>query len=644
MSVFKKMLLVPSVLTLPVLATAVTSCATVPQIDDNLASQIEGLTSDAAKEVYSNYWSRDAYAELYLKSKTPTADVTSEEFEKNKEIIKTYLLTLNPIPESTLINGVNGTKVSDEISKQLFSAYTFYTAWKTSANINYFREQKQIWVENQLSLNDQSIEKDFNPKFAYSSSSTELAQFKLDFHLLYKIMQTGIQTELLNMAVAEFYFTASTSDMIQRGTNYNDLMDGDINGIDYWNATSFDINSPTYFLEKYLVEKAPKVKWNYTSEKADKVANLTNTKIKNTQDYHNLWSGEQVGTASSPKKIFSKDLLIASPDATFNASAAGFYGYNTTIELSTASGEGDLSTDPDVIRAFGSNSSGLLNSSNQFVSYDTLLSRAKIDQLDGTVAYLPPITIRNTTDIIRKNSKQITLSDLTIDTEGKLDVDGAYTTGENTWKVLSITPILNNSNSKQTIKLEMTYSNSNAVNGFANYPYNVVISWKQTNNPADSEIVTELPKQMFFNQLDTNNSFQNQQIFGIDPIVEGKVNVSYYIRLLPEFKWNDIDGIKEVREINGKEKAIGTFSMDGTPWSSTPENKLNQRMLAFSLYMNDPELIKEIKSFLVLNDVAISPGKISQVNAILEELGIIYLPNKPDYATPRATLNGQWIK
>jgi hypothetical protein len=64
-------------------------------------------------------------------------------------------------------------------------------------------------------------------------------------------------------------------------------------------------------------------------------------------------------------------------------------------------------------------------------------------------------------------------------------------------------------------------------------------------------------------------------------------------------------------------------------------------MLAFSLYMNDPELIKEIKSFLVLNDVAISPGKISQVNAILEELGIIYLPNKPDYATPRATLNGQ---
>jgi hypothetical protein len=41
---------------------------------------------------------------------------------------------------------------------------------------------------------------------------------------------------------------------------------------------------------------------------------------------------------------------------------------------------------------------------------------------------------------------------------------------------------------------------------------------------------------MFFNQLDTNNSFQNQQIFGIDPIVEGKVNVSYYIRLLPEFK------------------------------------------------------------------------------------------------------------
>jgi signal recognition particle subunit SEC65 len=60
--------------------------------------------------------------------------------------------------------------------------------------------------------------------------------------------------------------------------------------------------------------------------------------------------------------------------------------------------------------------------------------------------------------------------------------------------------------------------------------------------------------------------------------------------------------------------------------------------------MNDEELITGIKSFLVLNDVAIRPGKVKEVNAILEELGIIYLPNKPDYATPRQTLNGKLIK
>jgi hypothetical protein len=55
MSIFKKMLFVPSALTLPALATMVTSCATIPQVDENLAGQLEELTSDAAKQVYSNY-------------------------------------------------------------------------------------------------------------------------------------------------------------------------------------------------------------------------------------------------------------------------------------------------------------------------------------------------------------------------------------------------------------------------------------------------------------------------------------------------------------------------------------------------------------------------------------------------------------
>ncbi len=640
MSIFKKMLLIPSVLTLPVLTTAVlTSCSTVPQIDENLANQLEGLTSPAAKEIYSNYWARDAFAELYLKSKSPDEDVTSDSFETNKEIIKKYLLNLTPITNDIVINGLNGAAISAEINAQLFSAYTFYTAWKTSTNINYFREKKQAWVENQLSLNEQTIELNFNPKFAYSSSSTEATQFKADFNLLYQIIQTGIQTELLNMAIAEFYFTATTSDMIQRGTDYNDIMDGDINAIEYWQATSFDINSPTYFLEKYLVEKGPKIKWNYNSEKPDKIANLTNTKIKNVQDYFNLWSGEQVGTSSSPKKIFSKDLLIKSGDMKFDESALDFYGYNSTIELSTESGEGDLSTDPDIVRRFGANASGLLNAKNKFVSFDTLEKRAKIDLLNAE-AFLPAISIRNTTDVVRKNSKQINLVDLVID-NSELTPDGSYSPvgSKNSWKVLSITPILNDSSSQQSIELSMTYSNTDATNGFVDYPYNVIISWTQTNNPDASEIISELPSTMFFNDLDPNNSFESQQIYGIDPIVEGKVNVSYYIRLLPSFTWKTIDGIKEVREIDGKEKAVGTFSMNGTPWSSEPTNKNNQRMLAFSLYMNDAELINVIKAFLVLNDVAIHPGNIKEVNVILEELGIIYLSKKPDYATPRTKIN-----
>ncbi len=638
MSIFKKMLFVPSALTLPALATMVTSCATIPQVDENLAGQLEELTSDAAKQVYSNYWSRDAYAQLYLISKDKKADVTSTEFLANKEHVKKYLLTFEPIADTVTINGVTGTVVSKEIKDQLFSAFTFYTAWKTSSNINYFREQKQIWVENQLGLGTKTIEDNFNPKFAYSSSTTTPDQFMADFELLYKVIQTGIQTELLNMAVAEFYFTTTTTEMIQRGTNYNEIMDGDINGLDYWNATSFDINSPTYFLEKYLVEKSPKIKWNYTSEKPDKIANLTNTKVKTTQDYINLWSGEQMGTTSSPKTIFSKDLLITSLDKTFNDQAINFFGYNSTIELSAASGNGDLSTDPSVIRREISNYSGLLNSSDKLVSYDTLLKRAAIDKLDQAQAYLPPISIRNTSNIIRKNSKQIELTDLVIGTGQNALTNGSYSESANTWKVISISPILDGS--KESIELNMTYSNSSATSPVVDYPYTVIVSWKQTNNPIDSEIVSELENRMYFNQLNSENTFEKQHILGIDPIVDGKVSVSYYIKLTPKFNWNEINGMKDVIEISGKEKAIGKFTMAGTPW----EDKVSQQRLAFSLYMNDEELITGIKSFLVLNDVAIRPGKVKEVNAILEELGIIYLPNKPDYATPRQTLNGKLIK
>lgn len=636
MSIFKKMLLIPSsVVALPLIATTLTSCSTVDALDENLATQLESLTSPEAKEIYSNNWSRDAYAELYLISKSSTTDVNSEIFKENKATIKSYLKTLEPIPATTTINGITGDKISAEIYSHLFSAYTFYTAWKTSNDINYFRNQKQVWVEKQLSLGDKTIEMNFQPKFAYSSSTTTEIEFKKDFDLLYKIIQTGIQTELLNMAIAEFYFTAATSDMIQIGTNYNEIIDGNINSLNYWEATSFDINSPTYFLEKYLVEKAPKIKWNYSSEEASKIENWTHKKIKDPKNYFDLWAGEQVGTTSSPKKIFSEDLLVKSNDVLFNANALDFYGYNSSIELSSTSGEGDLSTDADVIRRFGQQTSGLFNfETKKLVSYDALAKRQKIEALNAS-AYLPKISIANNTNTIRKNSKQIIAEDLIIgENDSQFDAFNTYSDKtENTWKLLEITPILGTTN-QQSIELKMSYNNSNAINGFQDYLYNVIITWNQTNNPSESNIVSELPRKMLFNNIDANTPFGKQQLYGVNPIVNGKVNVSYYIRLLPNFKWKSVDGIKEVKEIDGKEKAIGTFTMVGTPWDKITGTN-NQRQLAFSLYMNDAELIKNIKSYLVLNDIAIRPGKIKEVNDVLKELGILYLDKKPSYAKPK---------
>ncbi|MGL5204995.1 MAG: hypothetical protein ACRC63_01970 [Metamycoplasmataceae bacterium] len=638
---FKKMFLMSSsIVALPVAATALISCSTVNSLDDNLAQQLESLTSKAAKEIYINFWAREAYAELFLKSINPSSDVNSEEFKKNKEIIKEHLLDLKPIPSSVIIDGIPGDEITTEIFDHLFDAYTFYTAWKTSNDVNYFREQKQIWVEEDLSLDDKTIYLDFQPKFAYSSSTTTPTQFKEDFNLLYKIVQTGIQTQLLNMIIAEFYFTASTSDMIQRGTDYNKIIDGNINTLEYWNATSFDINSPTYFLEKYLVTKTPRIRWNFSSEENNKIENWSNRKITSPKDYMELWAGEQVGTTSSPKRIFSKDLLVESEDALLNNNALDFYGYNSSIEISSTSGNGALSTNEDVIRRFGKETSGLFNyQTNQFVSYDTLVKREKIEKL-GAAAYLPKISIRSNTEVTRKTSSQILISDLIIgDEDRSFDTDNKYNEGLNTWKLLDITPIL--SSTQQSIELKMTYSyNYSDPEGFIDYPYNVIITWNQTSSPAGANIVSELPRTLYFNNIDTNTPFGKQQVYGIDPIVDSKVNVSYYIRLLPEFNWSvDSNGVKEDQTINGTKKAIGKFTMKGTPWykdDNDAKSTLNLRRLAFSLYMNDDEeLLKEIKSYLVLNDISIRPGKIKEVNDILNDLGILYLDKKPDYATPR---------
>ncbi|MGL5617500.1 MAG: hypothetical protein ACRCWU_00370 [Metamycoplasmataceae bacterium] len=631
---FKKMFLMSSsIVTLPVVATSFISCSTVNSLDDNLAQQLESLTSDAAKEVYINFWARDAYAELYLKSLNPTADVNSEDFKRNKEIIKEHLLDLKPIPSSIIINGKTGDEITTEIFDHLFDAYTFYTAWKTSSDINYFREQKQIWVEKDLSLDNETIYSDFEPKFAYSSLTTPLPQFKKDFNLLYKIIQTGIQTQLLNMTIAEFYFTSSTSDMIQRGTDYNKIIDGNINTLEYWNATSFDINSPTYFLEKYLVAKTPRIRWNFSSEERSKIENWTNRKITSPKNYMELWEGEQVGTTSSPKRIFSPDLLVKSEDVLFNNDAINFYGYNSSIEISSTSGNGALSTNEDAIRRFGKETSGIFNyQTNQFVSYDTLSKREKIEKLGAEVS-LPKISIINNTNVTRKKSEQILITDLIIgDKNEPFNADHSYIEGLNTWKLLDITPIL--TSTQQAIELKMTYSYDHP-DGFVDYPYNVIVTWNQTTNPIEANIVSELSSTLYFTNINTNTPFGKQQVYGVDPIVDSKLNVSYYIRLLPEFDWAvDGNGVKEVKEINGARKAIGKFTMNGTPWNKNDSNNL--RRLAFSLYMNDDEeLLKEIKSYLVLNDVSIRPGQIKEVNDILKDLGILHLDKKPDYATPK---------
>ncbi|MDK2819690.1 MAG: hypothetical protein KFW07_02525 [Mycoplasmataceae bacterium] len=634
MSNFKKWLWIPSVVTVPIVATSFVSCAVIPDFDEDLASQLEQLTSDEAKITYANFWSRDAFAELYLKSKNPTNPIDKRE----KEAVKNYLLDLKFDDETlTEIAGKPILEISTEINDHLFSAFDFFTSWKSSSNLIYFQQQKEIWIEKNLSLNVNGtfydIKNYFKPEFGYSSSSTDKIKFKEEFELLYKIVQTEIQNELLNMIIAEFYFTASNAELIQKGTTYNQVIDKDVNSIDHWTATSFDINSPTYFLEKYLVQKAPKVKWNYASDDPEQIENWQNKFILNPSDYLELTRGKQ-----SLNTIFSQNLLINSNDQLFNNNALKFKGYNITLESSTPSGEGDLSINEDTIRTFNKTKTGLLNTeTNKLVSYDSLDIRKKINDINAknaNSAFLAPISINNLSETIRKKSHQIVMEDL-IFNNNDLVLNNQLTEGFNTWKIIDIVPILK-SGTAQSIQLKMAYGYNDPATpllNFENYLYDVFINWNQTPSPSDSQIVSELSDKFTFNDAMANTPFAKQHLYGINPIVAGKINVDYYIRLLPNFIWEteNTSNQKKIKTINNQPKAVGKFSMKDTPW----EDSASKRILAFYLYMNDPELIKEIKSVLVLNDIALRPGVIKEVNAILEEMGILYIKNKPDYAKPR---------
>lgn len=636
MSLRKKWLWIPSVVTVPIVATSLVSCAVIPDFDDDLASQLEQLTSEEAKLTYANFWSRDAFAELYLKSKNPTNPINNKE----KEAIKNYLLNLAFKDDETLLEiaGKPLADISKEINDHLFNAFDFFTSWKSSSNPLYFQQQKENWIEKNLSLNVNGIIHDiknsFNPEFGYSSNSTNAAKFKTEFELLYKILQTGIQNELLNMIIAEFYFTASNSEMIQKGTTYNQIIDKDVNSIDHWTATSFDINSPTYFLEKYLVKKAPKVKWNYASDDPEQIENWQNKLILSPSDYSELTRKNY-----SLNTIFSSNLLIQSNDKLFNDNALKFKGYNTSLESSTSSGEGDLSINEDTLRTFSTTKTGLWNNeTNKLVSYDSLLIRKKIHDINAIkpdAAFLAPISINNLTEIIRKKSHQIVMEDLIFNNNDPVGPNNQLIEGFNTWKVLDIVPILKLGTS-QSIQLKMSYSYNDPTQplmAFDNYFYDVLINWNQTPSPSDSQIVSELSEKFTFNDAIADTPFAQQHLYGVNPIIDGKINVDYYIRLLPNFIWESesISKQKKIKTINNQPKAVGKFSMKDTPW----ENPNHRRTLSFYLYMNDSELMKEIKSVLVLNDIALRPGVIKEVNAILEEMGILYIKNKPDYAKPR---------
>lgn len=649
MSIFKKMLLIPAVIAVPLVTTTLTSCATINDLDTNLANQLELLTSDAAKEVYKNTWSRDAFAELYLRKNSKDGLVNANE----KTAIKQFLEKFDKTSISTSITTIAGKPIAtvfEEIQKSLFSAFEFYTSWKSSTDPVYFINQKSTWVEKNLGLMDSTDKwisiNTFDAKFLYSSFIVDdIEKFKNDFNFLYKIIQTGIQTELLNMMISEFYFTSSTSNIVEIGTNYNEIINGNINGLSYWDATSFNINSPTYFLEKYLITKSPKIKWNYASDNKDQIDEWTNRPIKSIADYSDLWFGYEEGSSASFDPIFSPDLIVRSNDNTFNEKIQNIYGYNSAIELSGTSIGGDLSTNGDDIRRYTYTKSGLLNSNsniNQLVSFDNLKNMEAIEKIKTSVAdpspFLIPISIKNTSITTRKKSHQITLEDLVISNGngGELTTDGSYTEGSNTWKVNEILPILGSSNSQQSITLNMSYdhASSSPEKTVKNYTYDVIITWSQNPSPALAEIVSELNKPFYFNQNELNTPFGKRNSYGVNAIVEGKVSVSYYMRILPNFIWEkETSGAKRIKIIDGKEKALGKFSMDGTPW--TKENPENLRKLIFTLYMNDAELLKDIQKVFVLNDIALLPGGVKEVNDILNELGILYIKNKPDYAKPK---------
>lgn len=645
---------------------SVVSCSSINFTDTTYTEQNALIESQASKDLISSVWAKKTFANFYLRQVLKV-----EPTKLKSEAIYNFLEDLHTKASSVVFASkepglTTNDLVYQDIYQKAFESYKSYSAFNYEKDANFFTNkfnnlstssENPGWADimaweissnGKLIVSDQSIgeklfDTDTNQYYFIASPKTAKdkqwnKQFEADFKTLYRSQKTGVQKTVLEMMLTHLYFTVSNEQFVKGGTNYNAKYDGypdKTKTIEAWKMSSFDIKSPTYFFENYLVDKNPVLKWKITRTDAAQLNSLG--------DLNNgLYDIANLDTLNSHihnegDKTLNSNLMFKTSDSTLNEilySNNNLFGFDySSMTSGIDSPPPDLNFEISNLINFNSEKSGFLDSystneyrKNHLISFDQLKSMQLINK-NPTQYSLPTITL--VPEASTKSALAIKMSDIRINGYSLNSSKQWSDSKGNVFTLNSILPqLLSSNDEKNSVKLFFSakfknQDKSDAKNPEFSYDFDVDINWV-LNKKINSDLNGE--KLQSFDQFDINSKYNVSKGIQITkeppgPTAPTEAGYSYYVRLLPVFNWNTEGSTVKIGE---KSYPLGKFvlgkSLNMT--SNKESTKKTIQTLSNYFYLQDADLFNtSVKQAFVWNNYSLESSD-STVNATLQSLSL----------------------
>lgn len=618
----KNFIMLPTLATIVATPAIVVSCSfNISQGSLNYEQQTELIKSPEAKQMVFDTWVTETFTTLYSKKIIKSGDI-----QKTKKELIYFLENLKWQADASISK-----EAQEKFEKQVYNAYKFYVTFRSSVDtgeadfqtFNYFPKKAIEWKEKKYQTVGENPESliQLNPKPGILETKDNLADWNSDktYNLLFRARATGIYGNIMKLLIGEMYFLFSDAEEIKKGTNYNKETNNKTTK-NYVDATSFNLDDGFYFMNKYLVTKTPEFKWTYSSDKS------VTGQIKNYKDFNNFAgvTAKQLNKILTP---LTSDKFL-NPASIDNKDLSNLRSF-TEIVFNSELTEGDVATNIDVLKTFGYEKSGLLNSENNLLfSFDNLLARQAISIMkqNQKIVGLPSIKIKDGS--LNKSLKQISLKD--IEMKFKNNTNTTYDETNDTltlndsannqsWTITKLSFVPSSNSEDKKINLNVKYSFNDGTKDWV-YWYNFDISnWDDTKKTQETIFQEE-----YYFTLSTDSNLDNKFVEYINPLNnDNKINFSYILRPLPIFEIQK-SGVNYV-EIGSSLHMLGKFSLENTIWSSKLDsNGVSQndhepkKTLIHWFILKDTTLWETIQDYYLFNDYNIEAQN-NEVKSIVNE-------------------------